>query len=119
LVYIKSRIIIKSFNSDEIGGVDYVTKPFQKEELIARIENHLEIRRLTKALEQKNKELQEEIAKVKTLKGLLPICANCKKIRDDKGCWHQVEAYIRDHSEVDFSHSICPECMKELYPELF
>ena len=64
-------------------------------------------------------ELQDALAKVKTLSGLMPICASCKKIRDDKGYWRQIEAYIRDHSEAEFSHSICPECKKELYPELY
>ena len=54
---------------------------------------------------------------VKVLKGLLPICAKCKKIRDDKGYWNQVEIYIHEHTEADFSHGICPDCMKELYPE--
>lgn len=63
--------------------------------------------------------LQEALAQVKTLSGLLPICANCKKIRDDQGYWHQVETYIRSHSEADFSHSICPECGKKLYPEFY
>lgn len=63
-------------------------------------------------------ELQETLAKVKMLSGLLPICANCKKIRDDKGYWNQIESYIRDHSEAKFSHSICPDCAKKLYPEL-
>lgn len=55
-------------------------------------------------------ELQEASDKVKTLSGLLPICSSCKKIRDDNGCWNQIEVYIRDHSEADFSHSICPKC---------
>ena len=64
------------------------------------------------------KELQEALSKVKALSGLLPICASCKKIRDDKGYWNQIESYIRDHSEADFSHSICPGCKKKLYPEL-
>jgi len=62
-------------------------------------------------------ELQEALAKVKQLSGFLPICASCKKIRDDQGYWTQIEAYIRDHSEAEFSHGICPECMKKLYPE--
>jgi PAS domain S-box-containing protein len=62
--------------------------------------------------------LQEALDNIKTLKGLLPICANCKKIRDDKGYWNQIEAYIRDHSEAEFSHSICPGCTKKLYPNL-
>jgi PAS domain S-box-containing protein len=62
-------------------------------------------------------ELQDALGKIKTLSGLLPICASCKKIRDDKGYWNQIEAYIGDHSEAEFTHSICPECMKKLYPD--
>jgi PAS domain S-box-containing protein len=63
------------------------------------------------------KELQDALASVKTLSGFLPICSSCKNIRDDEGYWSQIEAYIRDHSEAEFSHSICPECAKKLYPE--
>ena len=63
-------------------------------------------------------ELQKALAKVRTLNGMLPICASCKKIRDDKGYWNQIESYIRDHSEAEFSHSICPECAQKLYPDL-
>jgi hypothetical protein len=55
---------------------------------------------------------------IKVLRGFLPICASCKKIRDDKGYWNQIESYIRDHSEAQFSHSICPDCVKKLYPDL-
>jgi hypothetical protein len=54
---------------------------------------------------------------IKTLRGFVPICANCKKIRDDKGYWEQVETYVSKHTEAQFSHSICPECMRKLYPE--
>ena len=71
------------------------------------------------ALKQERDKLQDALAEVKTLSGLLPICANCKKIRDDKGYWNQIEVYIRDHSEADFSHSICPECAKNIYPEFY
>jgi PAS domain S-box-containing protein len=63
-------------------------------------------------------DLKEALSKVKTLSGFIPICASCKKIRDDKGYWEQVEVYIRDRSEAEFSHGICPECMKKLYPDL-
>ncbi|MGO9569112.1 MAG: response regulator, partial [Desulfomonilaceae bacterium] len=56
---------------------------------------------------------------VKQLSGFLPICASCKKIRDDQGYWRQVEEYIREHSEAEFSHSICPECAKRLYPDFY
>ena len=62
-------------------------------------------------------ELQDALGKIKTLSGLLPICASCKKIRDDEGYWNQIETYIGDHSETEFTHTICPECMKKLYPD--
>lgn len=62
-------------------------------------------------------QLEKAMAEVKTLSGLLPICASCKRICDDKGSWHQIEEYISDRSEADFSHGICPECAKKLYPE--
>ena len=64
------------------------------------------------------RELQKALAEIKTLSGMLPICASCKKIRDDRGYWNQIESYIRDHSQAEFTHSICPECAKKLYPEL-
>ncbi|CAB1065994.1 PAS [Olavius sp. associated proteobacterium Delta 1] len=63
-------------------------------------------------------ELKQTIARVNTLGGLLPICANCKKIRDDKGYWNRLEGYIQDHSEAEFTHGICPECIEKLYPEI-
>lgn len=62
-------------------------------------------------------ELQEAVARVKTLSGLLPICSSCKKIRDEQGQWHHLEIYIRNHTEADFSHGICPDCRRKLYPE--
>lgn len=65
------------------------------------------------------RELQEALSKVKTLGGLLPICASCKKIRDDKGYWNQIETYIGAHSEAEFSHGICPDCLIKLYPDLY
>ncbi|MHC4321989.1 MAG: PAS domain-containing protein, partial [Planctomycetota bacterium] len=63
-------------------------------------------------------ELKVALDKVQVLSGFLPICASCKKIRDDKGYWNQIEEYIRDHSEAEFSHSICPECVETLYPDV-
>jgi hypothetical protein len=64
-------------------------------------------------------ELKEAIGKIKTLRGIIPICSSCKKIRNDEGYWKQLESYIRDNSEAEFTHGICPDCKKELYPELF
>lgn len=68
--------------------------------------------------EKLHSKLQKAFGNIKTLKGLLPICANCKKVRDDKGYWNQIETYVRDHSDAEFSHSICPDCAEILYPEL-
>ena len=73
---------------------------------------------LLKSLHGTIAELQEALNKVKLLSGLLPICASCKKVRDDKGYWNQIETYVQKHSEADFSHSICPDCFKEIYPDL-
>ncbi len=75
-----------------------------------------ERRRVQQANEKLIEDLQEALAQVKKLSGMLPICASCKKIRNDEGYWEQIEAYIRDHSEVEFSHGLCPECAKRLYP---
>ena len=74
------------------------------------IESHL-------ALVSLNDHLKSAMAEVKVLRGMLPICSSCKKIRDDRGYWTQIESYIRDHSEAQFSHSICPSCLKKMYPE--
>jgi hypothetical protein len=64
-------------------------------------------------------ELQEALANVKKLSGLIPICSSCKKIRDDKGYWNQLEKYLLEHSDATLSHGLCPECAKNLYPEAF
>jgi hypothetical protein len=70
------------------------------------------------AREQTISELKDALARVKQLSGLLPICASCKKIRDDKGYWNQLETYVSSHSSAEFTHSICPTCIKELYPDI-
>jgi len=63
-------------------------------------------------------DLRDALEQIKTLSGLIPICASCKKIRDDKGYWNQLETYIQEHTEAEFSHGICPECMKKLYGDV-
>lgn len=78
-----------------------------------------ESRRLEEERERCIRDLNEAFQKVKTLKGLIPICAGCKKIRDDKGYWEQVEEYIRKHSDAEFTHGMCPECIRAYYPQLF
>lgn len=74
--------------------------------------------RVEKALLRKTYELQKALSEVKTLRGFLPICSSCKKIRDDTGYWNQIEAYIHKHTEAQFSHGICPDCAEKLYPDL-
>jgi hypothetical protein len=69
-------------------------------------------------LHQEKQQLEKALRDIKTLTGLIPICANCKKVRNDKGYWQQVETYMHEHAQVDFSHGICPDCIKILYPEL-
>lgn len=77
-----------------------------------------EIRMKTLELEKVNKELKKALENIKTLSGLLPICSHCKRIRDDSGYWKQLEAFIQEHSDADFSHSVCPSCLEKYYPEV-
>lgn len=102
----------------EVGGVDYITKPFSAIELIARVRTHISLYRAKKRNDFLIEELQTALSQVKKLSGMLPICSSCKKIRDDEGYWNQVEAYIAAHSDVRFSHGICPTCLQKHYPEL-
>lgn len=77
-----------------------------------------EIRKKNDDLQQMNISLNEALENIKTLKGMLPICSFCKKIRNDTGYWQQIESYVRDHSDAEFSHGICPSCLQEHYPEM-
>lgn len=77
-----------------------------------------ELKRSEKKLAKYNEELQNALLEIKQLKGIIPICASCKKIRDDEGYWHQVEVYLQKHTEAEFSHGICPDCKSKLYPHL-
>jgi len=116
----------ESFHPFMEGGGRYFAATASKlydaqENVVGAIESIRDItaaKRLEKEREKLIGELQGAIAKVRTLSGLLPICASCKKIRDDKGYWNQIETFIRDHSEAEFSHSICPDCARELYTDL-
>ena len=109
---------VKAF---DVGGVDYITKPFQMKEVAVRVKTHLDLRRLQIRLEEqnvqlqaRNAELQRALDTIKTLSGLVPICAWCgRKIQDEAGQWVKVEAYIEDNSDAEFTHGICPGCLKE------
>jgi transcriptional regulator with GAF, ATPase, and Fis domain len=89
------------------------------EELILQlkelIESHLSLLQMNKTLEDTNKQLNDFLGEIKTLRGILPICAQCKKVRNDEGYWNQIERYIEQHSNASFSHAICPECAEKLY----
>jgi DNA-binding response OmpR family regulator len=101
----------------DAGANDYLAKPFHLGELRARVMVGCRLVETQDMLATKIEELHQALDQIKTLRGIVPICASCKKIRDDQGYWSQVEVYVRDHTEAQFSHGICPECMKKLYPE--
>lgn len=125
----QTQDIVKGF---EKGAADYITKPFDSIELKARVANHillkkakdkiskqnLELQEKNKTLKELNFELSQALERVKTLEGIIPICSFCKKIRDDKGYWEQIEEYISTHTDADFSHGMCPDCMKIHYPDI-
>jgi DNA-binding response OmpR family regulator len=110
--------IIDKVKAFSMGGVDYITKPFKSEEVLARVRTHLALRGLQRRLEKKNEQLRQALDEIQLLRGILPICSSCKKIRNEDGYWEQIETYIRDRSEVDFSHGICIDCARKLYPEI-
>ena len=101
------------------GADDYITKPFSRAELRARLQVGVRVVELQGSLAARVAELEEALARVKQLQGLLPICSYCKKIRDDRNYWQQLENYIGEHSEAQFSHGICPDCFEKFArPEL-
>ncbi len=110
----------------EAGADDYVTKPFDREALRARLQTGFRTLELQNTLAHRVKELESTLLQVKQLQGLFPICPYCKKVRDDQNYWQQIEEYVTEHSGAQFSHSICPACyerivkpqLEQLYPEL-
>lgn len=118
-----SQIVAESFSA---GAMDYIVKPVQKVELLARVRSALALKRETdarKAREEqllaKNLALQRALHEIQVLRGLIKICSYCKKIQNDQGTWQQVELYIREHTEAEFSHGICAECGRAHFPDTF
>ena len=108
------------------GANDYINKPVQGVELLARVSSALALKQETdrrmaqeSELRRRNDELQQALREVKVLRGLIPICSSCKKIRNDGGFWQQLEEYLGEHSEAEFSHGLCQPCIKKLYPGVY
>jgi DNA-binding response OmpR family regulator len=111
-------------NGLNVGADGYIARPVSNKELLARVRSMMRLKRAEDGLREKEKQqekliqdLEKAFAEIKTLKGFIPICASCKKIRDDEGFWKQLEAYITEHTNAVFSHGLCPECARTLYPQ--
>ncbi len=132
----QSSDIAKGF---QVGAVDYVTKPFKAVELLARVQTQLELKAArdaifeknrcleekNNALEKSNADLENALKEIKTLRGFLPVCSNCKKIRlidsdpDAPDAWVVLDTFFKRHTDAQLTHTICPKCSKKLYPEIF
>jgi phosphoserine phosphatase RsbU/P len=117
-----SQTVADAFSA---GAMDYIVKPVQKVELLARVRSALALKRETdarKAREEqllaRNLDLQRAMHEIQVLRGLITICSYCKKIQNDHGTWQQVEMYIREHTEAEFSHGICADCIDSHFPTL-
>jgi phosphoserine phosphatase RsbU/P len=102
----------------DAGADDYLIKPFDPQELRARLKAGIRIIDLQQSLAAHVAELQDALANVRRLNGLLPICSYCKAIRDDSDYWHRVEEYVTEHADVKFSHGICPKCLEKVLDEV-
>lgn len=118
----EEKDLLAAFSS---GAMDYIRKPVNSVELVARVSSALTLRAeriMRKTREQellmRTQELEHALREVKVLRGFIPICANCKRVRTDTGDWQRLEDYVQKHSEAEFSHGICQRCTREVYPEV-
>lgn len=103
----------------EAGANDYVTKPFDEGELVARVRVGERVIDLEQQLRNRVAELEDAMAHIKFLQGILPICMFCHRIRDDEESWRRIEDYLSEHADVQLSHGLCPQCFEKHYPELY
>ena len=110
------------FKGYESGAVDYLFKPIKEEILKSKVKVFITLFKQQQVIEKQKEELEKFIKiqskEIDTLQVLLPICANCKKIKDDAGYWDNVEIYIKEQTNTELTHSICPTCIKKLYPDM-
>ncbi|MEI7728812.1 MAG: response regulator [Verrucomicrobiota bacterium] len=127
-IFIVQLSSVRTASDQQAEGLDsgadgYIARPIGNAELLARVQSMLRIQRTEFALRESEKkyrqlatELQQALDEVSTLRGLIPICSACKKIRDDQGYWNQIEQYIQRHTGAKFTHGICPDCIKKYFP---
>ncbi len=106
------------FAGYELGAVDYLLRPIDPHVLRTKVGVFCDLWTQRRIIERKNAELEARIAEIRTLRGLIPVCARCRKVRDDEGLWQRVELYLRERTLAEFTHAICEACAGELYPEL-
>ncbi|HJU06430.1 MAG TPA: response regulator [Nitrospiraceae bacterium] len=118
----RDQVLVDAFQA---GAIDYITKPFRRPELLARVRSALTLKREMDArkareqdLVQNNLKLQRALQEIQVLRGLIKICSFCKNIQNDQGTWQRIEIYIREHSEAEFSHGMCVDCARAHYPGL-
>lgn len=120
VIFVSARAEVEDIiHGFELGGVDYITKPFNSAEVRARVKTHIRLHVALQREKQLNAELSAALERVRTLEGIIPICANCKSVRSDRGYWTQVESYLSEHTGALFTHSLCPDCAAQLFPDAF
>jgi DNA-binding response OmpR family regulator len=127
VILVSGVMVSSDYRADglEVGADDYMIKPLASAEFLARVRSMIRIKRAEDGLREKEKaqqrlisDLQKALGEIKTLKGLLPICPLCKKIRDDKGYWNQLEVYISAHTDAILTHGVCPHCAEGYRAEI-